>query len=77
MGMDEADRNIALVLILGHLQAALEVIKGIEKQAFGVTEDDMEALEPELQAVAGALANSIHAVVRRLPGGETLARPEN
>ena len=68
--MDSLDRNIALALMLGRLQAALAVIQGLEHKVFGVTEEDRQLLEPKLQHVTAAISDTIHTVVRMLPEGD-------
>ena len=48
--MDSLERNIALALMLGRLEAALAVVQGLEHRVFGVSEEDRQALEmpPEI-----------------------------
>ena len=72
--MDSPERNLALALMLGRLEAALAVIQGLEHKVFGVTEADRLELEPKLQGVTAALAETIHTVIRLLPEGEKIAR---
>ena len=75
--MDSLERNIALALMLGRLEAALAVIQGLEHKVFGVTEKDRQVLEPKLQHVTAALNDTIHAVIRMLPEGEKHTRRGN
>lgn len=75
--MDSLERNIALALMLGRLEAALVVIQGLEHKVFGVTEDDRMELEPKLQSVTASLSDTIHTVIRLLPEGEKLTRRGN
>ena len=75
--MDSLERNIALALMLGRLEAALAVIQGLEHKVFGVTEEDHQLLEPKLQHVAAALSDAIHTVIRMLPEGEMHSRRGN
>jgi hypothetical protein len=75
--LDSLERNIALALMLGRLEAALAVIQGLEHKVFGVTEEDRQALTPKLQHVTAALNDTIHAVIRMLPEGEKSTRRGN
>jgi hypothetical protein len=70
--MEALERNIALALILGRLEAAAAVIHGLESKVFGITDTDHQELEPKLQSVGAALADSIHTVIRMLPEGEKI-----
>jgi len=75
--LDALERNIALALILGRLEAAHAVILGLEHKVYGVTEDDRAELEPKLQGVNAALSECIHTVIRMLPEGEKHYRRGN
>jgi hypothetical protein len=75
--MDVLERNIALALMLGRLEAALAVVQGLEHKVFGVTEEDRQALEPKLQGISNSISDAIHTVLRLLPEGETLTKRGN
>lgn len=75
--MDTLERNIALALILGRLEAALAVIHGLEQKVFGVSDEDRHGLEPKLQHATAALNDAIRAVIRMLPEGEKITRRGN
>lgn len=75
--MDALERNIALALILGRLEAALAVIHGLEHKAFGVTEEDRQHLEPKLHHVTAVLSETIHTVIQMMPEGEKITRRGN
>ena len=75
--MDSLERNIALALMLGRLEAALAVVQGLEHRVFGVSEEDRQALEPKLQGVTAAISDTIHTVIHLLPEGEKLTRRGN
>lgn len=68
--MDNPERNIALALILGRLESALAIIKGLEYKVFGITDTDRETLEPYLEAAKFALAEALQSTLRILPEGE-------
>jgi indole-3-glycerol phosphate synthase len=72
--LDALERNIALALVLGRLEGALAVIQGLEYKVFGITEQDLQELEPELNRVTSALASAIQTVVRMVPEGEKVVR---
>jgi len=57
-------------LILGHLEAALAVVQGLEHKVFGITAEDRQVLEPKLQHITVALSDTIHTVIRMLPEGD-------
>jgi hypothetical protein len=75
--MDSLERNIALALILGRLEAAQAVMHGLEQKVFGVTEADRQELEPNLHRVMSAISDTIHAVIKLIPEGEKVTRREN
>jgi len=75
--MDSLERNIALALMLGRLEAALAVIQGLEHKVYGITDVDRHELEPKLQVATAALSDTIHAVIRMLPEGEKIVRRGN
>jgi hypothetical protein len=75
--MDSLERNIALALMLGRLEAALAVIQGLEHKVYGITDVDLQELEPKLQSATAALSDTIHAVIRMLPEGEKIVRRGN
>lgn len=71
------ERNLALALMLGRLEAAHAVIQGLEHKVYGITDADRHELEPKLQSVTAALSDTIHAVIRMLPEGEKIVRRGN
>jgi hypothetical protein len=75
--LDALERNIALALMLGRLEAALAVIHGLEHKVFGISEDDRHGLEPKLQHATAALNDAIHTVLQMLPEGEKVVRRGN
>jgi hypothetical protein len=75
--MDAFERNLALAMILGRLEAALAVIHGLEHKAFGVTEEDRQRLEPKLHHVTAVLSDAIHTVIQMIPEGEKITRRGN
>jgi hypothetical protein len=75
--MDSLERNIVLALMLGRLEAALAVVHCLEHKTFGVTEADLQRLEPKLKNITAALSEAIHTVVQMIPEGERVARRGN
>ena len=75
--MDSLERNIALALILGRLEAAQAVVHGLEHKVFGISAADRQELEPNFQRLMATLSDTIHAVIKLIPEGEKVTRREN
>jgi len=65
--VDTLERNIALALILGRLESALAIIKGLEYKVFGITAEDRALLEPYLESASHALTEALEGTLRMLP----------
>jgi len=65
--VDTLERNIALALILGRLESALAIIKGLEYKVFGITAEDRALLEPYLESASYALTEALEGTLRMLP----------
>lgn len=60
-------KDFDLVFMLGHLDAAVASIHGLEHKIHGLTDEERAILEPKIQKAQTSLAEAIHTLIGILP----------